>query len=455
MDYTSILEDIKPTEVEDEKIQEISRNILDYLTFQCEKRNIDAEVFLVGSVAKGTYIKGKSDIDVFISFPLDTPVEELKETGLFLAYNCNDYFNGKADEHYASHPYVTSKINNFEVDFVPCYRIHDGSELKSAVDRTILHTNYIKRYLKEEQKNEVLLLKRFMDMTKTYGSEFKVGGFAGYLCELLIIKYKTFENTLKEASNWKYGEVIDLEEYETSKMFKDPLIVIDPTDKNRNVAAALRLDKMGEFIQSARNYLNSKNKEKYFYPVEKEITKDNIIDKFKKRESKIIAIKFTIPQIPIDTLHPQLMKTVDAIAKRLEENKFNVFNHGYWTNEDNIAIFIFEMINSKLNSVDITKGPKIFFKKACNQFIEAHGIENCYVDGDFLVEKIPRKFNTATSFIENLFTEKNIKKIKVGKNLKDCILNSYSFIELADLDAPDDFWCFCDDLINPGQYIRR
>ena len=157
MDYTSILEDIKPTEVEDEKIQEISRNILDYLTFQCEKRNIDAEVFLVGSVAKGTYIKGKSDIDVFISFPLDTPVEELKETGLFLAYNCNDYFNGKADEHYASHPYVTSKINNFEVDFVPCYRIHDGSELKSAVDRTILHTNYIKRYLKEEQKNEVLL----------------------------------------------------------------------------------------------------------------------------------------------------------------------------------------------------------------------------------------------------------------------------------------------------------
>lgn len=183
-----------------------------------------------------------------------------------MGYKCSDYFNGDASEHYASHPYVTSQINGFEVDFVPCYKIEDGSQLKSAVDRTILHTKYIKSHLEQDQNEEVLLLKRFMDMTGTYGSEFKVGGFAGYLCELLILKYGTFENTLKEASKWRYGHTVDLEGYGTAALFNDPLIVIDPTDMNRNVGAALRLDKMAEFIQSARNYLASNNKKRLFLP---------------------------------------------------------------------------------------------------------------------------------------------------------------------------------------------
>ncbi|MDO5849510.1 MAG: CCA tRNA nucleotidyltransferase [Methanobrevibacter sp.] len=455
MDFNSILNEIKPTESENKEIQDMSRDILDYLTFECEKRNVDAEIFLVGSVSKGTYLKGKSDIDVFISFPLDTPVEELKETGLILGYACSDHFDGEAGEHYASHPYITSKIDKFEVDFVPCYRIRDGSELKSAVDRTILHTNYIKKHLQEYQKDEVLLLKRFMDMTGTYGSEFKVGGFAGYLCELLIIKYGTFENTLNEASNWRYGHVIDLENYGTSKMFKDPLVVIDPTDKNRNVGAALRLDKMAEFIQSARNYLNSDNKLAYFYPIEKNISKDYVIKSFDERGSDVIALQFRIPEIPLDTLHPQLMKTVGSIAERLDGNGFNVFNYGYWTDEESVAIFVFEMANAVLNKVDINKGPKIFIKKACKQFIDAHGIENCFVQDDYLVQAIERKHDTAEGFIDDLLTEKNITKIKVGKNLTESILDSYSFCELEDLVLSDDFWSFCDDLIVPGQYIRR
>lgn len=455
MDFSSILKEIKPTESENKEIQDMSRDILDYLTLECERRNVDAEIFLVGSVSKGTYLKGKSDIDVFIAFPLDTPVEELKETGLILGYACSDHFNGEAGEHYASHPYITSEIDKFEVDFVPCYRINDGSELKSAVDRTILHTIYIKKHLEEYQKDEVLLLKRFMDMTGTYGSEFKVGGFAGYLCELLILRYGTFENTLKEAANWRYGHVIDLEGYGTSKMFNDPLIVIDPTDKNRNVGAALRLDKMAEFIQSARNYLSSDNKMAYFYPIEKNISKEDVISGFNSRESDVIAIRFNIPDIPLDTLHPQLKKTAYSIAERLDKNEFNVFSHGYWSDEKDIAVFVFEMANSKLNRADINKGPKIFIEKACRQFIDAHGEESCFVQGDFLVQRIERKFPTAVGFIEDILTEGNISKIKVGKNLTRSILDSYSFVSLEDLSLGDDFWSFCDDILTPGQYIRR
>lgn len=453
MDFTSILNEIKPTSNEIKEIEDMSNEILDYLNFLIKNENIEAEAIVVGSVSKGTYLKGKSDIDIFISFPLSRPIEELKETGLFLGYKCSEHFNGKASEHYASHPYVTSEINGFEVDFVPCYKIDDGSQLKSAVDRTILHTNYVKKHLKEDQKNDVLLLKRFMDCTGTYGSEFKVGGFAGYLCELLVIKYGSFEQTLENASNWSYGETIDLEEYHTAELFTDPLIAIDPTDKNRNVAASLRLDKMAEFIQSARNYLNSDNRKEYFHKPKSENSKEDIIKEFKQRESEIIAVRFEIPEIPLDTLHPQLRKTANSIAEELNRNDFKVFNHSYWSDEKDIGIFIFEMANTKINKIEINYGPKIFYKKACKQFIEAHGIENCYVKEDFLVQNVSQENNTAETFIKNLL-DNEISRIKVGKNLQDILVTSHSFIDIGQIESTD-FWEFLDNFQNPGKAIRR
>ena len=167
-------EEKEETPEEKKEIDGLSDRLMNFLQDECDSENNNAKVSLVGSVAKNTALKGKSDIDIFIAFPLDTDKQFLKEKGLELAYKCCDEFGGIADQHFASHPYVTADIEGFEVDIVPCYAINDGSELKSAVDRTILHTRYIKDNLTESQQDEVLLLKRFMAMTGTYGSEFKV-----------------------------------------------------------------------------------------------------------------------------------------------------------------------------------------------------------------------------------------------------------------------------------------
>ena len=58
---------------------------------------------------------------------------------------------GISEERYASHPYVTGYIEGYYVDFVPCYNIKNSDELKSAVDRTLLHTEYIKSKLTHKQ----------------------------------------------------------------------------------------------------------------------------------------------------------------------------------------------------------------------------------------------------------------------------------------------------------------
>ncbi|WP_405314824.1 CCA tRNA nucleotidyltransferase [Methanobrevibacter sp.] len=450
MDYEAILNDIKPTKEEQDDIDAMSDKLVSFLNETCEKEEIDAKIAVVGSVAKHTALKGKSDIDIFMAFPLSVSEEELKDTGLKLAHKCSDEFDGDASHHFASHPYVTTIIEDYEVDLVPCYSIEDGSQLKSAVDRTILHTRYVKANLTPEGADEVLLLKKFMDMTGTYGSEFKVGGFAGYLCELLIIKYGSFEETLRQASEWKYGHVIDLEDYGTAKNFKDPLVVIDPTDKNRNVGAALTLTKYAEFIQSARNYLSSDNKKDYFYPLTKKLDKDHILDEFEKRGGDLIAIKFSMPDMPLDTLYPQLKVTTESLVEKLTDAEFNVFDYGYWSDEESECIILLVMASSKLNNVKVNIGPKVFIKKACDNFTNKYGAENCYILNDFLVHNQKREFADAIDYISYIFTTEHIGLIKVGKNLKKTIINSYEFIDIADIDLE-----FLDDFLNPGQYISR
>ena len=455
MDYKKILDEIKPTEEENGGAKEVSSKIQEFIQNKCYSDNIDAEVVLVGSVAKGTHLRGNSDIDMFMAFPLSTDLKDLKETGLDLAHQCCEAFNATPHHQFASHPYVTTEIEGIEVDLVPCYRIDDGSQIKSAVDRTILHTKFVHANLKDNQKDEVRLLKRFMDMTGTYGSEFKVGGFAGYLCELMIIAYGTFENTLKEACDWQKGHVIDLMDYGTSDKFKDPLICIDPTDKNRNVGAALRLDKYSQFIQSARNYLNSNKKEEYFYPLNKNLDKNEILNEFKQRESSFIAIKFDIPQIPLDTLHPQIKKTSDSLKRVLNKNDFLVFQHDYWTDDASSAVILIELAVFELNNVKIHEGPRVYYKQACENFIEKFGFENCYLLDDMMVSNVKREYTTPQDFINHLLTKEYISLIKVGKNLIDPILDTYEIVKIEDLADNEETLAFLDDFLHPNQHIRR
>ena len=298
-------------------------------------------------------------------------------------------------------------------------------------------------------------MKRFMAMNGTYGSEFKVGGFAGYLCELLILHYGTFENTLMGATKWNYGHSIDLENYGTSNMFDDPLVVIDPTDKNRNVGAALRLDKMGEFIQSSRNYLSSNNKKDYFHPLKRSLDIDSILAEFEGRNGKLIAIRFDIPDIPLDTLHPQIRKTTEALEKKLNDEEFNVFKADYWSDEKSNAVILLEMASSTLNDVRVNVGPKVFIDRACRNFAKKYGSENCYVMGDHLVHMQEREFNRAEDLVGHILTSEHISLIKVGKNLKRNIIDTCEFIGIADLANDEGYLEFLDDFLNPAQHLVR
>lgn len=506
MNYELILKNLRPSQEEIDAVNKTTDKVLNFINETCKDEGIDAQANAVGSVAKNTWLSGKSDIDIFISFPLDVEMDQLKEKGLYLAYKTNDALNGKANEHYASHPYLTCEIDGFEVDIVPCYAIDEGDSIVSAVDRTILHTRYIQKNLSKEQEDEVLLLKKFMDAVGTYGSEFKTGGFAGYLCELLILKYKTFENTLRTAQNWKRRTLIDLEDFGTvgNAIFKqDPLVFIDPTDKNRNVGAALRLERYVDFIVASRNFLDIlDNNEldgeerqerilKFFKPLQKEhlLNKSNeeiakhIIDSFEDRQTKTLVIKFPIPEMSADALHPQLLKTVQSICEKIEMEEFSVFKYDYWTDEANFVVFTIELNVYKQGKYYIHKGPKVWPKNACDNF-KKKWQDDVYPLDEFMVLTREREFKTAEDFIRYMLSEENVHIVKVGKNIKESICNECLLLEIdeflnnldeyfaenADNQSMDDigdvndqiigdnifdYLNSLDDFLNPGQYLKR
>ena len=396
-----------------------------------DEKNIEINCRLVGSMAKKTSLMDKADIDIFITFPLTYSEEDLKKYGLEFGQYCIEKVNGKQEIRYASHPYVTGIIDNYEVDFVPCYNIKDASELKSAVDRTILHTDYVQGHLSDDEAKEVLLLKKFMTSVNTYGANSKVNGFSGYLCELLILKYHSFENVVKNAADkWHNQYKIDLENYGTSNNYKDPLIVIDPVDKNRNVAAALSMQKYSEFIVACRNFLNNPKKE-YFKDKKINVEKENLISEFNERATKCYMLSFNVPELPDDVIYPQVNKTMNSFISVSEMYDFKMLETNFYIDSKNKAHIILEYEINELPNVKIHNGPQVKFKENGLNFKKKY--PNAYIKHNKWISISERKYKNVEEMIENVVKKENRSILKMGKNIKDEITYNHSLENIENI----------------------
>src|SRR5438046_2949736 len=133
----SILRKILPSPEEDRRIQGVVRDVMRILETKIAAKGLAAKPLLVGSVAKGVHLTG-TEIDIFVTFPPDTPREVLEREGLALG----DVLE-RPVRMYAEHPYTRGWYGGFEVEIVPCYRITDATQRMSAVDRTPLHVDYV------------------------------------------------------------------------------------------------------------------------------------------------------------------------------------------------------------------------------------------------------------------------------------------------------------------------
>lgn len=428
--YEDVIYDIKPTEEERNKVLDFSDKLINIIMQKAEEENIDIKCRLVGSMAKKTSLMNNSDMDIFITFPLSYSEEQLEEYGMMLGRHCINKIGAREEIRYASHPYITGITGKCEIDFVPCYQIKDAGELKSAVDRTILHTDYIQANLTDDESTQVLLLKKFMTCVNTYGANSKINGFSGYLCELLMLRYHTFEEVINAAANvWHNRYYIDLEDYQTAKNYNTPLIVIDPTDKNRNVSAALSVQKFSEFIIACRNYQKNPSRD-YFNERKINTSKKYIHDMFRKRNTAVYVLEFDVPDLPSDSIYPQVDKTMRSFERVSGMYDFRIIQTNFYITGDMTAKIVLEYESGRLSDVKIHNGPLVTYKEDSENFKRKY--PQAYIHEDKWMAIINRKYRTVHEMITNILVKERISILKLGKNIKKEIGNSYRLYSLED-----------------------
>lgn len=424
----NVLKKIRPDENEHKQMNNFVEKLLETSEKPC--KIFSAQPMICGSVAKGTWLSKRNELDVFLLFNPLTNRKKLEEHGLTIAREIITALKGTYHTAYAEHPYLCGLIEHnrriYDVDVVPCYDIKDASKIKSAVDRTPHHVRYVKKNLK--LPDEARLLKQFCISAGCYGADVKTEGFSGYLCELLILNYGKFYNCIRAASKWRAGTVIDIEneKVDADKLrnkFKNPLIVIDPVDPNRNVAAAVSIENFYKFVKSCVDFIKRPNAGYFFREKSTPYSIKDITKEFKKRGTRWYAIKFKRPKVIDDILYPQMRRCIRTIEKMLHENGFRVLKKDFWCNEN--CVILFEMETWLVPKVIKNIGPDVYSRHA-EQFLKHYKDHKVFIEGENWVVEQEREFITVLHLLKDLFTKSEKELLqkgipsKIASEIKKC-----------------------------------
>ncbi|MFB6100003.1 MAG: CCA tRNA nucleotidyltransferase [Candidatus Nanohalobium sp.] len=424
-----VLDDIYPDEEELEEARELYWKISNFIA-----EEYGLETHFAGSTSRETCMKGDKDIDIFVLFPEDTERQELEDRGLELGKKVFREFDGEFEVDYAEHPYTKGEIDGHEVEIVPCFDV-DAENIQSAVDRTPHHSRWIQENLSDEERKDVVILKKFLKEQGLYGSSLKVRGFSGYLCEILVSEFGSFTELVESAKNWEEEKVVDPENHHESlpenlrdKFSDDLLVVVDPVDPERNVASVLSTENYAKFVYSCWQFSKSPGLS-YFREEEAEWTEFELKQEVQGR-GDFIAVKFERPDEVDDLVYPQMRKFMRLLSKKLEKRDFRIFEQGFHATEEKVRFF-FE-VQMELPKVEELKGPKVFHNaKHLEQFTSKY--DNTFVRGDRLYAKTEREFTNAKEFIQD-FLEDDVQGLKskgVPNHIADRIVD-YSFFDVLE-----------------------
>ena len=356
-----------------------------------------------GSFAKNTWLSKDADIDIFIRFKKTVSEDKFEKISKKIGFNSlKEYF---PYVRYSQHPYVEAKIKNTKINVVPFYDVKSG-EWKSAADRSPFHTKFMEKSLTPKMRNEVRILKTFLKANKIYGAEIAKQGFSGYISEVLILQFGSFENLIKSISKISENQVIG----KTSKKFETSIVVIDPIDSNRNLAAAISDENIGKFILISRAFKERATLE-FFKNKKSRISK--------KYWNNLLVVKFDFKIISPDIIWGQIKRTTTTLSTQLELGGFTVLRSKPYTDQQKEVYLFFFLESIKISQIYPKKGPDFFRDDNSKSFISKNlkNAELVWIGNDrkiIALEK--RKESDAVSFMTQ-FLRKNLQ-ICIPKGLQ-------------------------------------
>jgi tRNA nucleotidyltransferase (CCA-adding enzyme) len=403
-----VLQKVEPPKEDLKIINNSLKDTIQELKKRIKKQKIKAEIFIGGSFAKKTVIKkDKYDVDVFLRF--DKKYTDLsKATAKLIKGIANvSVIHGSRD-------YFRIKVApDFFIELVPVVKVSNPKQAQNITDLSYSHVNYIKKKVKNEKVlDEIRIAKAFCYANNCYGAESYISGFSGYALELLVYYYGSFIKFLKEMVKLDgKKEIIDIERHfkrkgnvlldlNEAKLFS-PVILIDPTFKQRNALAALSKETFERFKKAAKSFL--KNPSIKAFEVKKtDLDKIQKDAKAKKQEFILVEIKTKKQQG--DIAGSKLLKFYKHLGSEIERF-FDVKNKGFNYNGKQAARFF---IVAKSKKDLIVSGPSTRDKKSVSMFKKKH--KKTFVKAGRIHARDKVNFSLK-SFID-FWTNKHKKRLK-------------------------------------------
>ena len=338
-------------------------------------RTMGATAIIGGSLAKDTWLSGSRDIDVFARFDVRSE-EELNERVpcLFEAFPDAEAVRG-------SRTYLRFETDGVMVEVIP---IRPLGEDANTMDHSPDHIAYVRDHLTEP--NEVRMLKTLLRANRIYGAESHVRGFSGYVCELLIIAHTTLNELASAAKDWEIGARVPLAQ--SKKTFDDPLVVEDPTDPERNAAAAVDEHSFTTFTTLMGRIARGEAIETLLEP--------------RAIEPPYASVTMYAAHEKPDVGFAQLRGIHDRLERELEP--FGVRDVQWQTHEAWESRFVLE--RTELEPITIRVGPPVRLTSAAASFKEHH--PDAYEEDGRLHARIERTETRWEEVVERICTHEHV-----------------------------------------------
>ncbi|MCX6706870.1 MAG: nucleotidyltransferase domain-containing protein, partial [Candidatus Woesearchaeota archaeon] len=379
-----VLEEIQPDE---SKIKKEVNDTLKKLNLTLKRNKITAKAITGGSIAKGTFLKGDHDCDVFVRFDYkkykdETGGGEGKEAGEggisdILGKALEKAFGkGKVDRLHGSRDYYQMK-DSIKYEIIPVLEIKKFKEAKNITDCSPMHVLWVNKFPK--MKKDIMLTKAFMKSAGVYGAESYVKGFSGHVVDILTIYSKGFLNLLKQSQKWKTGQVIDYYNYHKGKAMmninrsktQSALIIVDPIDPYRNASAVLSAEKFGQFRKRAAEFLKKPSKE-FFFAERFDIEKIKKKAEGRKERLRLMIIDAKALDGKEDVVGAKLLKVLEFIESQLKQNDFNVIESGWNWDRAEKAVFWIMTSREDLPEMKTVEGPPVKLREYYENFRKVH-----------------------------------------------------------------------------------
>ncbi|MBR9702614.1 CCA tRNA nucleotidyltransferase, partial [Candidatus Woesearchaeota archaeon] len=374
---------------------------------------IKAELVLGGSTAKGTWLSGDHDIDLFVRFPSsykDDAISDLLESALNRLPDSKNILRV-----HGSRDYFQLKRGSIMFELVPVKKITNPKNALNVTDMSSLHVAYVNEQIGDEKKlrDDIRLTKQFCKAQRVYGAESYMNGFSGHVVDLLVLTYGSFRRLLQEATEWPEGMLVldpagkhadPLKHIDDSKL--GPLVIVDPVQPGRNAAAALSTEQYMRFKIAAQKFLKKPSLASFSHTL---LTAERAKKKIARHKGKSIVYLAEALDGSDDVAGTKLLKAHEYILKRVSDNGFTLANYDWeFDNKTRTAIAYIIVNEARLPTTFEREGPPLSAKKNATHFKEKHrkAKNKVVARDDRLYATIKQKHRTLSSLAKEVLSEK-------------------------------------------------